>query len=284
LQKRYGIIGFPVKHSVSPQMQEAGFAHLGIDASYELFEISPDKLAIGFERLVADGVLGWNVTVPYKEEVGQYLNEIDILSVLSGSINTIVNRDGHIYGTSTDGYGLWRAVEEVFGCSPAKMGGVAFVGAGGAARATSVYFALHGVTDIILINRTLARAENLQETILAARSKCCVRSVASDDNDEIRELLRGVGLVIQSTSLGLNADDCLPLDITCLHSGLAVMDMIYYQTKFLQGASKIGCRVADGRGMLLHQGCRSFEIWTGQKAPVEVMRRSLDNTLKNRGC
>lgn len=278
---RYALLGWPVKHSVSPQMQGAGFQALGIAATYELLEVNPEDLPECVRRLARAGYAGWNATVPHKEQLATLVHELDPGAAAAGSVNTVVNRGGRLKGYSTDGVGLARAVAESFGLAVTGARFV-FLGTGGAARATAVHFARAGAAKIILVNRTLGKAETLAASIAAAAPDCPVRCLPLAASTAVAQALAGMDCLIQSTSLGLHAGDPPPLDPACLPPALAVMDMIYGDTPFLQGARARGCRTADGRGMLLYQGVRSFELWTGRQAPVEAMRAGLEQALAAR--
>ena len=277
--QKYGLLGWPVKHSVSPPMQGAGFATLGIRATYELIPVRPEDLGATVRRLVSGGFSGWNVTVPHKEHIIEFLHEVDPEAAQGGSVNTVVNRGGRLYGSSTDGYGLEEALRESFGFGVAGRR-VAFLGAGGAARATSVYFALRGVGSMVIANRTQSKAERLADAIRAAAPSCAVCCIPPEDTTRVRSALTDADVLIQATSLGLHDGDPLPLPPDCLPTSLCVMDMIYRKTPFLEGAAARGCRAADGRGMLLHQGVKSLSIWTGTATPpVEPMRSALHAAL-----
>jgi shikimate dehydrogenase len=278
---RYALLGWPVRHSVSPQMQGAGFRALGIEATYELVEVPPEKLAEGVARLVREGFAGWNATVPHKEHLAALVQELDPGAAAAGCVNTVVNRDGVLKGYSTDGVGLARAVAESFG-TVVNGARFLFLGTGGAARATAVHFASAGAAEIVLVNRTLSKAETLAASIAAAAPRCPVTCLPLAATAAVGQALGRMDCLIQSTSLGLRAGDPLPLDPALLPPPLAVLDMIYGNTPFLQGARARGCRTADGRGMLLYQGVRSFELWTGMQAPVEAMRAGLEEALAAR--
>lgn len=276
--QRYALLGWPVKHSVSPQMQEAGFRALGIPATYELLEIPPADIPNCMEQLVLNGYRGWNVTVPHKEQVARLLKTLDAEAAAAGSVNTVVNENGRLYGYSTDGYGLAQAIAEEFDID-VKGNGFLFMGTGGAARAAAVYLARHGAREVVLVNRTLEKAEALAETIHAAAPQCALRVVSLADTHVITTSLAHIDVLIQSTSLGLHADDPLPLAPDLVPDSVCVMDMIYGCTPFRMALGKRGIRTADGRGMLLHQGVKSFELWTGRTAPLEVMRTALTTAL-----
>ena len=157
-----------------------------------------------------------------------------------------------------------------------------FLGTGGAARATSVHFARRGAARLFLANRTEAKARHLAETLAAAAPDCQVQCLPLADSQRIAAALKETDCLIQATSLGLHPHDALPLDPDLVPVTLPVMDMIYRETPFLHAVAERGCATADGRGMLLHQGVRSFELWTGKPAPVQAMRRGLEEALAAR--
>jgi shikimate dehydrogenase len=275
---RYAVIGWPVHHSVSPQMQQAAFDALDLPAHYERRAVAPEELAAAVEQLRNEGFAGWNVTVPHKQDIIPFLDEIDSGARRAGSVNTVLNRQGVLTGYSTDGYGLAAAVKESFGIDVTDRKFL-FIGCGGAARAASIYFAAQGARELVLVNRTLARAEAVAGIAAAVAPDCQISCLRPDQSDRIARALRNCDAVIQSTSLGLRSDDPMPLDPELISARLAVMDMIYRQTPFLAAVAARGCRTADGRGMLLHQGARSFMLWTGQPAPVQAMREALERAL-----
>jgi shikimate dehydrogenase len=262
-------------------MQGAGFRALGLQATYELVEVPPEGLSECVGRLVREGYAGWNATVPHKEQLATLMHDLDPAAGAAGCVNTVVNAGGRLKGYSTDGVGLERAIAESFGL--AVLGArFLFLGTGGAARATAVYFAGAGAAEIVLVNRTVSKAEVLAASITAAAPGCPVRCLPLAEAAAVGRVLGRMDCLIQSTSLGLHAGEAPPLDPTWLPPPLAVMDMIYGNTPFLLGARARGCRTADGRGMLLHQGARSFELWTGRQAPVEAMRAGLEQALAAR--
>ena len=273
--ERYGLIGHPVGHSKSPAMQEAGFQALGIQARYELVDVEPQNLPDAFQSMRKTH-RGWNVTIPPKEAAALLVDELDEEARKLGSVNTVVNVGGRLKGFSTDGYGLEMALKEAFGFGFDGRR-VCFLGTGGAARATAVYAALHGASRLLLVNRTLERAERLAEGVRAVGGTADVLPL--DATAAIAAVLPEMDVLVQCTSLGLKADDPLPFPVELLPEGLPVMDMVYGRSRFRKLAGEAGHPNADGRGMLLHQGCRSFTLWTGREAPVEAMREALAQGL-----
>lgn len=271
---KYGIIGFPVRHSRSPQMQEAAFHALGMDASYTLLETPPEDLAKCVQNLRRQNFRGWNVTVPHKEAILPMLDEIHSEAAAAQSVNTVLNRNGRLHGFTTDGFGLERATMEAFGFS-FRNTSILFLGTGGAARATAVYAAIHGASSITLVNRTLERAYRLADTISRAAPNVPLDCIRLSDTNAVASAAKSCKVLYQCTSLGLRPEDPPPFPAELLPPGMAVMDMIYGKTPFRQKAASIGCPTADGIGMLLHQGCKAFEIWTGRTAPIDIMRQAL---------
>lgn len=280
---RLALLGWPVKHSLSPPMQHAGLQALGLTGSYELVEVSPGRVDEEFARLSREGYAGWNITVPHKGAAACLADEVDPPAALANSVNTIVNRNGRLLGYSTDGYGLETAIREELGID-VRQARVAFLGTGGAARATAMHFALCGVRTLTLANRTVAKAQSLAADIRAGVPGCDASALPLADTDALTRALRGCNVLVQATSLGLHDGDPLPAPVAALHPGLAVIDMIYGQTPFRAAAAAAGCPTTDGRGMLLYQGVRSLELWTGRPAPVSAMREALDRALRCRAA
>ena len=278
--RQYGLLGWPVKHSVSPQMQEAGFKALGIDATYTLLPVEPENLAAKVQAMKDDGFCGWNITVPHKGPMIEFLDAIEPAASKAASVNTVCNRDGRLQGYSTDGFGLEMAIKEAFDVDVANHRFL-FWGTGGAARATATYFAFAGAAECVLVNRTISKAEDLAGIITELAPECGVRILPPSEVTTLKRLVTEVDVVIQSTSVGLQRQDPVAIPLELLAPGLRIMDMIYKRTTLLAEAEKAGCKTADGRAMLLYQGVKSFEIWTAQRAPVPAMRRALLSALRD---
>ena len=267
---------------LSPPMQSAAFAAANLAATYEAIEVAPADLPGLFARLRSDGFAGWNVTVPHKEQAARLVAWRDLEADLVASVNTVVVRDGKLLGYSTDGYGIVSALTEAFALELTGRT-VAVVGTGGAGRAAALALVRHGVAGLVLVNRTLERARQLEQLLRGQAPRCSFRSCALPDEDAVREALAQADILLQATSVGLKPDDPSPVPVAWLPSRLRVFDMIYRRTALLKAAAAQGCAVADGRLMLLHQGARSFTLWTGLPAPLEAMRQALNATLAARG-
>lgn len=269
-----GVFGDPIKHSASPAMHNAAFEKLRLNWRYLPFHVLPDKLEAALHGVRDMGLVGVNLTVPHKIFALALVDEVDPVARQLGAVNTVHVVDGRLVGHNTDGYGLVKALREAFGLR-LKGKRVTIIGAGGAGRAVTVQCAMEGVAELCLFNRTTSKAEELarelhndfgsvQVTVGLPASRC--------------------DLLINATSVGLRAGDPSPIARTVLAKHTFVLDMIYrpVDTKLLRDAKRAGCRVTDGLGMLLHQGARAFEIWTGRKAPVEVMRSALRRAVHTR--
>ena len=277
--KQVGLIGYPVSHSLSPQMQQAAFDALGIEARYVLWETQPGTLAQRIASLRSPGVLGANVTIPYKEDVVSLLDEYDAAAVKIGAVNTIVNRDGRLVGYNTDAAGFIRALTDFTGCAFDCHGKKAVIlGTGGAARAAAVALLENGVGELALLGRTHGRVDALVNHLRALDSGERWVSGASLGSSEANRFLSVADLLVNATPVGLRMDDeVLLVDIDLLQAGAFVMDMVFNssQTRLLGAAHARGCHVLNGLAMLLYQGALAFELWTGRAAPVEPMRAAL---------
>ena len=270
--QQFGIIGWPVAHSLSPVMHNAGFKAINYDANYKLFPVEPENLKSQIDQFRTAGVSGWNVTVPFKEDVIPFIDVLDPVAAASQSVNTVLNVDGKLFGFSTDGFGLQLAIEEAFGFE-IKGKDVLFVGAGGAAQAAAVQFSQAGCRSITVLNRTLSKAEKIIERVLSVNSD--VLTFSGQLNDRPQNTSQ-ISIIVQCTSLELKPGRELEFDLSEFSPDCCCMDMIYnLETPFLKKAQAYGMRIATGSDMLLYQGTKAFEIWTKQAAPTEVMRRAL---------
>lgn len=276
-----GVIGWPVAHSLSPPMHNAAFAYLGLDWVYVPFAVAPEDVGRAVEGVRALGIAGINVTIPHKAAVVPYLDELDQTVADLGVANTIHNTGGLLKGYNTDGPGLLRSLDEA-GCSVTGRR-VALIGAGGAARAVAVAFARAGVASLAILNRTVAKAEELAA---AVERMTGLKAVALPlTGEQAREAVEAAEVVVDSTSVGMHphCDEPPVIPADWLHAGQVVCDLTYNprDTVLLKAARGRGATTVDGTGMLVHQGAIAFEIWTGQAAPVEVMRRALLSALEH---
>ncbi|MEM3716234.1 MAG: shikimate dehydrogenase [Candidatus Bathyarchaeia archaeon] len=269
------LIGHPVEHSLSPIIQNAAFQHLGLDYVYVAFNVKPENLGYAVLGAKSLGIHGLNVTMPHKVEVIRYLDELDGDARLIGSVNTILNSNGRLIGYTTDGIGVLNALKYA-GEDPANKK-IIVLGAGGASRSISFSLAKYA-RELVILNRTVDKAEGLAKDI------ACSLGIRADtvrfgklDYSHLETELKDADIVINATSVGMKPnDEETPIKRELLHSGLIVFDIVYepLETRLLREAKLAGAKTIDGLSMLIHQGAASFEIWTGVKAPIEVMREA----------
>ncbi len=272
--KQVGLIGWPIKHSLSPAMHNAAFAKLGLDWTYVLLPTPPGQLTQSLEELLARNFVGSNVTMPHKRAVIPHLDGLSDAARLIGAVNTIHIQDSKFYGENTDAIGFLNALKES-GHDPKGMR-VAMLGAGGAARAALFSLLQAGAGRVTVINRTVERAAALVDDLAEVFPASSLNFEPL--NSETLAALQGqVDLVVNSTSIGmLPQSDASPwLAEVAIPTGAVFYDIVYYpvQTLFLRQAQEAGQKTVNGLGMVVHQGAVAFEIWTGQKAPLETMRQ-----------
>ena len=292
---RVGLIGNPVAHSYSPRFQQAALDALGIPARYELWQTPASELPARVASLRASGCLGANITIPYKEAVLPLVDVVDPMAARIGAVNTIVHRDEYLYGYNTDAPGLLRALVEQGVGRQLENAGVSLkgytavlLGAGGAARSAAFALVSSSIDGLIIVNRNLERAQQLAAEV-QQDSACQVFSLSNPDF----LIPRSTSLIINATPVGMHfsdrrageggqgkTEDVSPLPAEVLarfDAGTFVLDMIYnpVQTQLLRQARNLGLRAANGLSMLLHQGALAFTLWTGQPAPLEIMRSTL---------
>lgn len=276
--RQSGLIGYPVAHSLSPRMQEAGFAALGIEARYHLWETPASELEARVQSLRAPEMLGANVTIPHKEAVLPWLDEIDPQARRIGAVNTIVNREGRLCGYNTDAPGVLRALLERGGPDFTLRGKrVIVLGSGGAARGAIVALLDSQVSALTILGRTEARFAALVEHLRQQEASYPVRGVLLG-TPEARQVVAEADVVVNTTSVGLKpGDETELIDVQLLPGSALVMDMIFNppRTPLLRAAEEHGCLTLNGLSMLLYQGTLALELWTGQRAPEEVMRAAL---------
>ena len=274
----YGIIGYPVKHTLSPYMHNAAFNKLGIKAVYVPFSVRPELLKEAFIFLKECGISGFNITIPHKSEAMRHIDEVEPVARAIGAVNTVLVKGGKLIGYNTDYTGFLRSLKEELKFIP-KSKTVLVMGAGGASRAVSFGLASHGAKNIYIYDVMAERADDLAQRI----GKCFLQArVRSISGQEIADCAANSELFVNCTPLGMKKDDPLPVDAAFLHKGLKLYDIAYTpaETKLVKAAKQKGVKACGGIGMLLYQGVEAFEIWTGKKAPVELMRRELVKHLK----
>ncbi|MCQ2085449.1 MAG: shikimate dehydrogenase [archaeon] len=254
-----GIIGHPLGHTMSPQMQGAAMKDKGIKGLYLKFD-SPNLDDV--ENVIREyDISGMNVTIPYKQDIIPHLDSVEGPAEKMGAVNTIVNSNGKLIGTNTDYAGVLYSFERA-GKKLSECSKVLVFGSGGASRA-AVYAAM----------------ESGCETYMLGRSPDKVKAVCDEMGCNIatEATLKGYDAVINCTPIGMKGDSEYMFDLADLNSGITVMDMVYNrETQLVKAAKSKGCIVADGRDMLVGQGAMSFEKWFGVKPDTEVMRKAIE--------
>ncbi|AMX82827.1 shikimate dehydrogenase [Geobacillus subterraneus] len=275
MENVYGLLGFPVEHSLSPLMHNDAFAYFGISARYHLFSVKPEQVGEAIAGVRALGIAGVNVTIPHKMAVIPFLDEVDEHARRIGAVNTIVNDNGRLVGYNTDGPGYVKALEEEM---DVHLDGkrILLIGAGGGAR--GIYFSLlsTAAARIDITNRTTEKAARLVREGEDGRS-------AFFPLAEAEKRLAEYDIIINTTSAGMHPRvNEQPLSLERLRPGTVVSDIIYnpFETKWLKEAKARGARGQNGVGMLVYQGALAFEKWTGQWPDVNRMKQLVIDQLR----
>ena len=285
MTKRLGIIGYPIDHSISPIFQQAALDYIGIDAIYEKWEVTPEKVGDFVNQLRAPDSLGINVTLPYKRAVIPFLDEVDEWATSAGAVNTIVNQGGHLSGHNTDGPGFLQSLLNETGYDP-KGTSALILGAGGAARGILLALVRGGVESIVIANRTLERAGELSRL---SYDNGVASEAISISGDALNEAANSADLIVNCTSLGMShGPDELgsPMSAAQIPATAIVNDLVYTPmlTPMLKEAAKAGATALGGLHMLIYQGVLSFKMWTGQDPPVDVMLDVATKEMISRGA
>jgi len=281
-KNQYAVIGDPIAHSLSPQMHNAAFHDLDLDSEYSAVYVTESELA-SFAENARHNLSGFNITVPHKENIIKYLDDISEECKITRSVNTVSNIEGKLFGQSTDGYGLEMALKEAFDIG-LRNNSFMFLGCGGTVNAVAYHFLNSGAKELFIVNRTVSKAEELAVALREIFPERRIDFAQSEDSVKINCMLDSVKVIIQATSLGLKEGDPSPMALEMMRPDICMFDTIYKNTEFLKAAESCGCKCAGGQGMLVHQGVRSFEIWTGIKPSVEVMRSALNESKETVSC
>ena len=273
----YGIIGYPVEHSLSPLMQTAAFRFYGIDAVYVPFPVKPENLEDAVKGIRALSIKGVNVTVPHKERIVKFLDFLDEDAEFLEAVNTVKNENGTLTGYNTDAEGFIDSLKEAGIEVSGKK--VTMIGAGGAAKAVGYALLKEKVSFLNIINRNFKKAKELGEK-LGRLGKVLIFPLKGTT---VEVLLSDTDVLINTTSVGLKSDDPHLFDYSKIPEGITVVDIIYNppETPLLKAAKEKGCKTLNGLGMLVHQGARAFKIWTGRNPPIEEMRKALKDGMND---
>ena len=283
MSKYIGLIGYPIKHSISPYFQQAALDHYQLDICYELWETSPEKFQDMVDSLRKPQNLGANVTVPHKETVLPLLDEVDDLATSIGAVNTIVKRDDRLLGFNTDAYGFIEALHKEGHFKPEGKR-VVILGAGGVARAVSFALVQGKVLSLAITDGISERASALADSLgsyirdSSPGSQTSKTKVTAFQWQSLSsaETLDNCDLIVHCTTIGMkhsSQEGQSPLSLEVIPKGILVCDVVYnpWPTPLLKLAQKAGAHILGGLPMLVYQGAASFELWTGRKAPIDIM-------------
>jgi len=276
------VIGYPIKHSKSPLFQQAALDHSGRTEKYVKIEVPEDQFSDVIDKMKRMPFLGWNITIPHKRSMAETVDEKMESALLLGGVNTVLNQNGVLKGYNTDGTGWKHAVRESFSLDIHDLR-ILILGAGGAGAGLARQAAADQCERLVIANRTVetaqSLAEELKESMKSQRlqgAQALVKAIPLDP-EAIRAEIDTIDLIVNTTSIGLQPEDGPMIPESIIQPHLCVYDTIYgeHETPLIRSARQAGARTASGLSMLLHQGALSYEIWTGQPAPIEVMRQAL---------
>lgn len=272
-----GLLGSPVKHSISPMMHNEAFRQLGLDYVYLAFNVGEKELRTAVEGLRTIGVRGFNLTMPNKNQMCKLADELSPAARIIGAVNTIVNDNGVFKGYSTDGIGFMQSVQKAG--KEIKGEKMTLLGAGGASASILVQAALDGVAEISVFSRKGKFYERAERIISELRemTKCSFQLNDFSDTALLKRETHDSTILVNGTSVGMapDLDGCIIADDDIFHKDLYVYDVIYNprETMMLKRARMSGCQTQNGLDMLLYQGAAAFELWTGEKMPVDIIKQ-----------
>ncbi|GCF92386.1 shikimate dehydrogenase (NADP(+)) [Enterococcus florum] len=279
-----GLMAYPIRHSMSPTMHNEAFAKLGLDYAYLAFEVENEQLADAVQGIRALGLRGSNVSMPNKQEIIKYLDEVSPEAQLIGAVNTVTNKDakGHLIGYNTDGIGAMEALRDE-GVN-VKDAIITLTGAGGAGTAVAVQAAFDGAKEIRIFNINDGLLENAQETAKKINENTDCKATATDlsNQEAFKQSIAESSIYIDATGAGMKPleDVSLIEDPSMIRSDLVVFDVVYSprETKLLKFAKEHGAKKAiNGLGMMLYQGAAAFKMFTDEDMPVEYIKDLLFN-------
>lgn len=279
------LIGSPVGHSGSPEMYNFSFRYHHLDYAYMAFDIREDQVKEALDAVRLLKMRGCNVTMPCKNEVARYMDELSPAARIIGAVNTIVNDNGKLTGHITDGTGFVRNLKE----HGVEVRGKRMVvlGAGGAATAIQVQCALDGASSISIFNPNdpfLARAQATADKLKKEAPACCVQVFCLDERETLKKAVAEADILVNGTLAGMKPhDDVSPItDTSLFRPGLVVADVVYNpeETKLLREAREAGCKTVGGKGMLLWQGAAAYKLYTGLDMPTEEYQKFQEENNK----
>ncbi|MEK3766484.1 MULTISPECIES: shikimate dehydrogenase [unclassified Solibacillus] len=265
MKKWFAVIGDPIAQSKSPEMHNAWYEEENVDAAYIPVHVKPEHLQQSVASFKLLGTSGWNVTIPHKQTIIPFLDELDELAAKMGAVNTVVRTaEGKLKGYNTDGPGFVKALEQVIGTNK-RDAPVLLIGAGGAARGIAFALQLIGYSDITIANRTVANAQQIIDEMSEGRAISLEHAEKNLDAFQI---------FIQTTPAGMSTGDfALPFSLEKFPAGAIAADIVYnpLMTPFLQAAEQKGATIVNGLGMFVHQGAIAYEYWLGHYPNTNAM-------------
>jgi len=276
-----GVFGFPVSHSLSPIFQNAGFEFLSLDIIYIPFEVNPKFLKKAIESIRILNFMGINLTIPHKKLAYSFVNELDEEAKLLKVVNTIKNEDGKLIGYTTDGKGFVRSIKED-GKTDLKGKNVYLIGAGGASWAISGCLIKENIKYLFITNRTFERSNALKKHLKKIFNFHNIEIIPFENRNDIN--FDEIDIIINTTSVGMKENDPILIEEKKINKKkIFIYDIVYNRkTNLIKTAEKLNLPHLDGLSMLIYQGAISFEIWTGKKAPINIMKKSLYNFLNSK--
>lgn len=273
------LLGSPVKHSISPKMHNTAFEALGLDYSYMAFDVNESHLLDAITGLKTIGCRNFNLTMPLKTAIIPYLDEIDQAAELANAVNTVVNENGKLKGYTTDGIGFLQSMTD---CGiDYKNKTITILGAGGAATSIIVQAAIDGVAKINIFKRKNASFNKIVDFAdkISHSTDCDVFVYDMADNDALKFSLEESDILINGTNVGMGDDNSSLIPKEYLYKDLTVCDVIYHppMTKLLKDAAEIGCKIMNGKYMLLYQGASAFKLWTNKDMPINLIKSTCFN-------
>jgi len=283
MSRYIGLIGYPIKHSISPYFQQAALDYYQLDICYEAWETEPAQLQDIVNNLRKPQNVGANVTTPHKEAVLPLLNEVDDLALSIGAVNTIVKKGDRLLGFNSDAYGFIKVLDKEGHFDPEGKR-IVILGAGGAAKAVGFALVQKNASSLVIINRTFERAQTLADS-LASYSTDSSSGLETAKTEVAALPWQSLGshqtfshchLIINCTTMGMkhsSQEGQSPLSLEVIPRGVLVYDLVYnpWPTPLLKLAQKAGADILGGLPMLVYQGAASFKLWTGRQAPVDIM-------------
>ncbi|OIJ22099.1 shikimate dehydrogenase [Anaerobacillus alkalidiazotrophicus] len=279
MNKLYGIIGYPIGHSMSPLMHNDAFLQLGLNGYYHAFNVREDQLKETIAAFRVLNVSGFNVTIPHKVSIMKYLDEVDVEAKQIGAVNTVVNVDGRLIGYNTDGKGYLKSLLEVI-VKPLEESTVLVIGAGGAARGVVSALMNYGVAQLMIANRTDEKATQI-------KNDYGQKNIEVISFEEAESNIGVFDILINTTSVGMSPNiENIPLSVEKIKQNVVLSDLIYnpLKTRWLQLGEEKGAIIHNGVGMFVEQGALAFQKWTGLNPDTKKMKEIVLKQLGGSSC